>query len=53
MRLSHSPNEVDHGDCIGRDSMIRPCHIMEHGDFKRWGHGLITLLGGGGGGGED
>ena len=43
MGLSHSPDEVDHGDCISRDSVIRPCHIVEHDDIKGWGLGLISL----------
>ena len=43
MGLSHSPDEVDHGDCIGRDSMIGPCHVVEHGDLK--GRGVWLILG--------
>ena len=43
MALSHSLDKVDHGDCIGRNSMIRPAKIMIEGDCKRWSAWLITL----------
>ena len=43
MGLSHSPDKVDHRESIGRNSMIRPTKVVEHGDFKRLGFRLITL----------
>ena len=43
MGLSHSPDKVDYGESIGRNSMIRPTKVVEHGDFKRLGFRLITL----------
>ncbi len=43
MCLSHSLNEVDHGDGIGRDSMIWPCKVVEQCDLKCWLIWLVTL----------
>ena len=43
MVLSHSLDKVYHGDCIGRNSMVRPAKIMIEGDCKRCSAWLITL----------
>ena len=43
--LSHSLDEVDHGDGIGRYSMIRPGKIMILGYFKGWSVWFLTLKG--------
>ena len=48
MALSHSLDKVDHGDCIDRNSMVRPAKVMIEGDCKRWNAWLITLKIGGG-----
>ena len=41
--LSHSLDEVDHGDGIGRYSMIRPGKVMILGHFKGWSFWFFTL----------
>ena len=43
MCLSHSLYEVDHGDGIGRYSMIRPGKVMILGHFKGWCVWFLTL----------
>ncbi len=43
MCLSHSPDEVDHGDGIGRDSMIWPSMIVKQCDLKWRLIWLVTL----------
>ena len=45
MCLSHSLDEVDHGDGIGRYSMIRPGKIMILGHLKWWSVWFPTLKG--------
>ena len=45
MCLSHSLDEVDHGDGISRYSMIRPGKIMILGHFKGWSVWFPTLNG--------
>ena len=43
MRLSHSLDEVDHGEGIGRDSMIWPCKVVKQCDLKWRSVGFSTL----------
>ena len=41
--LSHSLDEVDHGDGIGRYSMIRPGKVVILDHFKGWSVWFLTL----------
>ncbi len=43
MCLSHSLDEVDHGEGIGRDSMIWPCKVVKQRDLKWRSFGFSTL----------
>ena len=43
MCLPHSLDEVDHGDGIGRNTMVRPGQVVEQGDLKGSGIWLFTL----------
>ena len=43
MCLPHSLDEVDHGDGIGRNTMVRPGQVVEQGDLKGSGICLIPL----------
>ena len=43
MCLPHSLDEVDHGDGIVWNTMVRPGQVVEQGDLKWWGVWLFTL----------
>ena len=44
MCLPHSLDEVDHGDGIGRNTMVRPGQIVKQSDLKWWGVCFLILI---------